>query len=73
MPKKKDILSGERIRNIEGIIIPVRWDEDGNPIVVSLATSQEEEFLINMKSTKGKKLLEYLQKKVRIVGLVIRK
>ena len=70
MPKKKDSPSGERISDIEGIIIPVRWDDNGNPIAVALSTSQEEEFLINMKSAKGKKLLEYLQKKVRIAGSV---
>jgi hypothetical protein len=68
MPIKKDSISIERISDIEGIIIPVRWDEDGNSIGVALATSQEEEFLINMESAMGKKLLEFLQKKVRICG-----
>jgi hypothetical protein len=68
MPKKKGSLSGERINDIEGIIIPVRWDNDGNPITVALATSQEEEFPINMEKKKGKKLLEFLQKKVKITG-----
>lgn len=71
MPIKKDSLSGERISDIEGIIIPVRWDEDGNSIGVAMATSQEEEFLINMENAMGKKLLEFLQKKVRVHGSVI--
>ena len=70
MPKKKDSISKDRISDIEGIIIPVRWDEDGNSIAVALATSKEEEILINMKKAKGKKLLEFLQKKVRIHGSV---
>jgi hypothetical protein len=70
VPKKKDTLSEEGIKSIEGIIIPVRWDDDGNSTAIALATSQEEEFFINMKSAKGKKLLEYLQKKVRITGSV---
>ena len=72
MPKDKVSLSGEQINDIEGIIIPVRWDEEGNPITVALATSQEEEFPINMKNAKGKKLLEFLQKKVRIAGSITR-
>jgi hypothetical protein len=70
MPKKKDNISKERISVIEGIIIPVRWDNNGNAIAVALATSQEKEFLINMKNAKGKKILEFLQKKVRIHGPV---
>jgi hypothetical protein len=68
MPKKKVSISRERISNIEGIIIPVRWDEEGNSIAVALATSQEKEFLINMENAMGKKLLEFLQKKVKICG-----
>lgn len=70
MPKTKDSRSGQKINHIEGIIIPVRWDKDGNPITVALATSQEEEYPINMKNEKGKNLLQFLQKKVRIAGLI---
>lgn len=70
MPKNKHSLSKKSISNIEGIIVPVRWDDDGNPIAVALATSQEEEFLINMKSAKARDLLKLLQKKVRIAGSI---
>ena len=70
MSKNKHSISKRSISDIEGIIVPVRWDEDGNPIAVALATSQEEEFLINMKSAKARELLELLQKKVRIAGSI---
>jgi hypothetical protein len=70
MSKNKHSISKKSISNIEGIIIPVRWDEDGNPIAVALATSQEEELIINMRSARAKELLELLQKKVRIAGSI---
>ena len=70
MPKNKHSTSKKSISDIEGIIVPVRWDEDGNPIAVALATSQEEELLINMKSAKARDLLKLLQKKVRIAGSI---
>ncbi|MGD2030012.1 MAG: hypothetical protein PVG86_08770 [Desulfobacterales bacterium] len=70
MSKNKHSTSKKPISDIEGIIVPVRWDEDGNPIAVALAASQEEELLINMKSAKGRELLELLQKKVIITGSI---
>lgn len=70
MPKRKHRRSEQGISDIEGIIIPIRWDEDGNPTAVALATSQEEEFPIDMGSKKGKKLLGCLQQKVRIHGAI---
>ena len=70
MSKNKHSIPKNSISDIEGIIVPVRWDKDGNPIVVALATSQEEEFLIDMKSAKARELLEFLQKKVRISGSI---
>jgi hypothetical protein len=70
MPKKKHSIPKKSISNIEGIIVPVRWDEAGNPIAVALATPREEELIINMKSARAKELLELLQKKVRIDGSI---
>ena len=70
MPKNKPNIPKKIISDIEGIIVPVRWDEDGNPIAVALATSQEEELLINMKSPKAGDLLKLVQKKVRIAGSI---
>jgi hypothetical protein len=70
MSINKHSISKKSISDIEGIIVPVRWDEDGNPVAVALATSQEEELLINMKSAKARDLLKLLQKKVRIAGSI---
>lgn len=70
MSKNKHSIPKKPIGDIEGIILPVRWDKDGNPIAVALATSQEEELLIDMKSGKAGELLGLLQKKVRISGSI---
>lgn len=70
MPKEKRTRPEEKRSDLEGIIIPVRWDENGHPTAVALATSQEEEFFIDMKNKMGKKLLDFLQKKVRVNGAV---
>lgn len=70
MPREKRIGLEEKNSDIEGIVIPVRWDANGHPTALALATSQEEEFLINMRNKMGKKLLAFLQKKVRIYGEV---
>jgi hypothetical protein len=70
MSKNKHTLSKKSINDLEGIIVPVKWNEDGKPVAVALSTSQEEELLISMKSAKAKELLELLQKKVRIAGSI---
>jgi len=70
MSKNKHSTPKKSIGDIEGIIVPVRWDKDGNPIAVALATSKEEEFLIDMRSVKAKEILDLLQKKVRISGTI---
>jgi hypothetical protein len=70
MSKYKHSIPKKSIVDIEGIIVPVRWDNNGNPIAVALATSREEELLIDMKSTKAGELLGLLQKKVRISGSI---
>lgn len=44
---------------IKGIIVPVEWDESGNPIAIAIATHKEEEYLIVDK--KGKYLDELLR------------
>ena len=72
MSKNKHSIPKKSFSDIEGIIVPVRWDKNGNPIAVALATSQEEELLINMKSAKARELLELLQKKVRISGSIMK-
>ena len=70
MIKKKGNILESSLIELEGIIIPMKWDEDGTPTAVALATSKEEELPINMKNAKGRELLNLLQKKVRITGLI---
>ena len=70
MAKKKGHISENSAIDLEGIIIPMKWDEDGNPTAVALATSKEEEFLVNMRNARGRELLDYLQRKVKITGWI---
>jgi hypothetical protein len=54
---------------IQGLIIPVDWDEEGNPISVAISTFHEEENLVE-KDTKGDQLLGLLREEVKVSGEV---
>lgn len=51
-----------------GIIIPVDWDEKGNPKVVAISTENEQEFIVNPKNKQGKALQNLLQQRVTVYG-----
>lgn len=54
---------------IKGIVIPVDWDQEGNPVSVAIATHTEEEYLVSNDS-KGKELFNLIREGVEITGLV---
>jgi hypothetical protein len=54
---------------IKGIVIPVDWDERGNPVSVAVATYTEEEYLVS-NDPKGKELFNLIREGVEITGLV---
>lgn len=54
---------------ITGIIIPAKWDENGNVIGVTIQTSDERVYLVDH-NAKGTELLSLLHKKVRATGKV---
>ena len=70
MSKNTNITRKKSISDLEGIIVTVKWDGEGNPLAVALATSQKEELLIDMNSAKARELIELVQKKVRISGSI---
>jgi hypothetical protein len=54
---------------INGIIIPVNWDADGNITGMAIATHQEEEYYIES-DDKTAKLRSLLRQEVRITGVM---
>ena len=51
-----------------GIVIPVDWDDNGNPKAFAISTYDEEEFLINDETLIGKRLTVFSQQKVKLTG-----
>lgn len=58
-----------RLIAIKGIVIPVEWDQKGNPVSVAIATHKEEEYLVSNDS-KGKDLFNFIREGVEVTGLV---
>ena len=59
----------KQLMAIKGIVIPVDWDEKGNPVSVAIATHTEEEYLVSNDS-EGKELFNLIREEVEITGLV---
>ena len=52
---------------IQGLIIPVDWDERGNVIAIAISTFDEDEYLIDMDEM-GKELMGHLREEIEIGG-----
>lgn len=55
--------------NIQGLVVPVDWDEEDNVIAVAIATDQEEEYFVNP-TPEGEELIDYVDEKVEVTGFV---
>jgi hypothetical protein len=55
--------------SINGIIIPVNWDANGNITGLAIATHSEEEYYIESDG-KAARLMSLLRQEVRITGVV---
>ena len=53
-----------------GIIIPIDWDEHGNPVTIALSAYDEHEYLIDELQGKGKELQKMLQPKIKVDGVL---
>ena len=51
-----------------GIVIPVEWEADGRPIAFALASYEEEEYLINLRTRMGRDLASVEKQKIRVTG-----
>jgi hypothetical protein len=54
---------------IHGLVIPVAWDEEGNPISVAVATFDEDEYTVE-RDEKGDHLFGLLRREVEVRGEV---
>ena len=64
-----ELEKNRRLRAIKGIVIPVDWDQNGNPISVAIASHTEDEYLVSNDS-KGKELFNLIREGVEVTGLV---
>jgi len=64
-----ELEKNRRLIAIKGIVIPVDWDQNGNPISVAIATHTEDEYLI-CNDSKGKELFNLIREGVEITGQV---
>ena len=53
-----------------GVVIPVMWDIQGNPIRVALATTDEQEYVIDRRSRNGREVATLLREQVQIEGFL---
>ncbi len=80
---KVDITRGQRLRtkkpksypnnrpiSATGIIVPVKWDVEGNPIQVALSTNDEQVYVIDRRSGKGREIAKLLQTQVSVDAIL---
>jgi hypothetical protein len=51
-----------------GVVIPVDWDEQGNPRSFALSTYKEQEYLIDGLTEPGRRLMNLVHRKIRVTG-----
>ncbi|MFC1891967.1 hypothetical protein ACFLZT_06195 [Thermodesulfobacteriota bacterium] len=54
---------------IEGLILPSKWDSNGNVMGISLSTFAEEIFSIEQ-NTIGNELMSYIREEVEVTGVL---
>ena len=53
-----------------GIVVPIAWDVQGNPIRTALSTNDEREYMIDRRSRKGKEVATLLREQVQVGGIL---
>ena len=57
---------------LEGIVLPSKWDSEGNVMRKTLNTQNESEYVIDY-SGKGKELLNHLRQQIEVEGRVLQR
>ncbi|MDF1591261.1 MAG: hypothetical protein P1P89_07080 [Desulfobacterales bacterium] len=59
--------TGEEKIVIRGLVIPADWDDTGNVVAVSIASFNEDKYLVT-DNPAGKELLNFIEHEVTVVG-----
>lgn len=54
---------------VRGIVIPVDWDEEGNPVAASISSSGERDYFVEP-DEKGRELLRLIREEIEVSGIV---
>ncbi|MDY6954348.1 MAG: hypothetical protein SWE60_22815, partial [Thermodesulfobacteriota bacterium] len=54
---------------VMGIVIPIEWDECGNPLATIISSPGEEEYLVEPYA-KGKELLGLVTQEIEVIGFL---
>jgi hypothetical protein len=71
--EKKRVMGG-RLTTVGGIVIPIAWDDEGNPLSVAISSPDEKEYLVEQ-DAKGEELLLLIRQEIvasGVVGKVVR-
>lgn len=68
MTSKLDIKVRKTSAFFTGIVVPIEWDEAGNPLAIAIATEDEQEYRIADDGRQGRALRKLLRRRVRITG-----
>lgn len=60
---------GEPLVIVGGIVVPIEWDQDGNPTALAISTKKEEVYRIKP-DTKVRELLGFLRQEIEAEGMV---
>lgn len=69
-PKEPKSYPKNKLITAVGIILPVAWNVQGNPIRVALSTNDEQEYVIDRRSRKGREVAKLLREQVQIEGVL---
>ncbi len=69
----KDIYRDLDKIQLDGIIIPTAWQENGTPIAWGLSAVDEVIYQIDMENEAGRELKKLLKKKIKITGQLTKK
>jgi len=70
MARKRGKAGNEPI-TVMGIVIPIEWDENGNPLATTISTPGEREYLVEQ-DLMGKELLGLVRQEIEVIGVLRR-
>ena len=60
---------GKRLIKVRGLVIPIDWDEKGDPVKTAIYGKDEERYIVES-DKKGNELLRFLQQDLDIEGFL---